>query len=165
MTKPSGGASLVELGMVMMLLALFGITIYTLIISGADTQVRINARKDAQMDARIALSYINVRLRQNDTAGKIAVEPLELTGENAIVIRERGASYAYDTWIFCHEGKLYECLTDPDVPPSVALSFFIVDAGALTTEMTPDGFIRNTLYYNYGEEVREMSAKVYLRSQ
>jgi type II secretory pathway pseudopilin PulG len=156
---------LVELVMVMLLLALFGTTIYTLIVSGADTQARITARKDAQADARVALSYINVRLRQNDAAGKIAVEPLELTGENAIVIRERGFDFQYDTWIFCSEGTLYECLTDPGVPPSVNLSFSIVDAEKLETELEPDGSVRNTLYYKYGEELREMSAKINLRSQ
>lgn len=158
------GSTMVEMIMVMALLALFGITIYTLIYSGESTQDRILQEKNAQSDARIALSYINVRLRQNDVNGKIAVEKIELTGENAIVIKERDEDYAYDTWIFCYDGKLFECFTDPDVQPTELGSFYIVDSEGVETELNDDGTITNTVYYYYGDALTSISSTIYLRS-
>ncbi|MDR1664456.1 MAG: DUF4860 domain-containing protein [Clostridiales bacterium] len=162
--KDKAGAMLVELVMVMLLLALFGVTIYTMIISGADTQERVVRQKDAQTDARIALSYINVRLRQNDSGGKIFVEPLELTGQNAIVIRTRTFDYEYDTWIYCLNGRLYECLTDPGSPPTEELSFHIVDIEGFEPVLNDDGSIVNTVNYLYGEAEQNLSSTIYLRS-
>ena len=59
------GSTLVELVMVMMLLILFGFTTYTLIYAGSETQRKIIEDKDAQVDARIAISYLNVRLKSS----------------------------------------------------------------------------------------------------
>lgn len=164
-TGSNRGSALVELVMVMTLLILFSLSIYTLISSGVTTQERIMKHKDAQTDARVALSYINVKLRQNDTSGKIAVEKLESTGSNAIVIRERTFDSEYDTWIFCLNGKLYECLTDPDVEPDVIDSFHIVDIDRLETEYnSDDGSVTSTVYYNYGDSIENISSTVYMRS-
>jgi hypothetical protein len=151
--------------MVMMILALFGITIYTLIAAGADTQKRIMNQKDAQADARVALSYINVRLRQNDAEGRIGVERIDLTGENAIVLRERSKFRDSDTWIYCYEGRIYECMVDPGEQPSDLFSFYVVDADYLdTTFDSVTGRVTNTVYYSYDGEWQNLSSSVYLRS-
>lgn len=164
MGKGAKVPALVEMIMVMTLLALLGITICTLIVSGAEAQKRVISDKDAHMDALVALSYINVKLRQNDAYGKISVEELELNGENAVVIKERGDSYQYDTWLFCYDGKLLECLVEPGGQPSELLSFRITDIARLETEMN-GGVITSTVYYYYGGELRDMSASVFLRSR
>ena len=158
------GVMMVELAMVMMLLALFGITIFTLIIAGADAQMRIMTEKEGQADARIALSYINVRLRQNDSNGKIGIEPIAFTGQNAIVIRERNFEYEIDTWIFSYNGRLYECLTLPNQQPEEFLSIPIIDIEHLSTVLNDDGSITNTVYYYYGDELLTLSSTVFLRS-
>jgi hypothetical protein len=161
--RSNKGVALVELAMVMLLLALFGITIFTLIITGADTQARIIREKDAQAEARVALSYISVRLRQNDSEGKISVEPVELTGQNAIVIQERTFDYEYDIWIYSHNGRLYECLTDPGQQPQELLGIPIIEIERLETELD-GGVITNTVYYYYDGELNQLSSTIYLRS-
>jgi len=171
-------SSLVELIMVMTLLVLFGVTIFTLMYSGADTQDRIMRDKNTQIDARIAVSYINVKLRQNDAMNKgvdnqtkIGVQPISLTGRNAIVIRERTIDYEYDTWIYEYEGKLYEMLTDPDNEPNPDnwdMGFYIVDVGAMETVFNKDdGTITNTVYYSNTNDLGnfdKISTTIRLRS-
>lgn len=159
------GSTMVEMVMVMALFVLFGVTIYTLIYSGAQTQERIMNYKDAQTDARIALSYIDVRLRQNDSKGKVMVEKLDLTGDNAIVIKERTLEYEYDTWIFCYNGMLLECLVNPDKQPTEAESFHILDTEGFNIEFKSDnGSITNTVYYYYGDVLKSISSTVNMRS-
>lgn len=150
--------------MVMTILVLFGMTIYSLIYSGKNTQEHIINEKDAQADARIALSYINVRLRQNDVNGKISVEKIDLTGKNAILIKECMDDYEYDTWIFCHNGMLMECLVDAGEQPTELDSFYIVDIEGVDTVVDPDGCITNTVYYYYGKVLENISSTVYMRS-
>jgi len=163
--RDNKGFELVEMIMVMALLALFGVTIFTLIISGAQTQDRVMAEKEAQTNARIAASYINVRLRQSDSAGKVSVEPIELTGENALLIRERAEDWEYDTWIFVYDGVLMECLVDPGEPPDDLFSFDIVEIGALDIEYDGDGSAVNyTIYYESGGTTRSLESTVCLRS-
>lgn len=163
--RNQNGSTTIEMAMVMTILVLFGITIYTLISSGANTQARIQKEKDAQADARVALSYINVRLRQSDSAGKIGVERIDLTGEDALVIRERTMEYEYDTWIFSYGGKLLECLTDAGVHPTELDSFFIVDTERLETSIDEEeGTVTNTLSYYYGDSLESISSTIYMRS-
>lgn len=165
MSNNNKGSSMVELIMVMALLLMFGVTIYTLVYTGANTQERIMHEKDALTDARIALSYINVRMRQNDSKDKVAVETLELTGKNAIVIRERSWDYEYDTWIYCYDGKLMECLVQPGEQPTELSSFYIVDSEGLDTAINPDnGAITNTVYYYYHDVLTSISSTVSMRS-
>ncbi|MCL2707926.1 MAG: DUF4860 domain-containing protein [Defluviitaleaceae bacterium] len=164
MNKRRGGTSLVELVMVMMMLALFGVTIYTLISAGANAQARIIGQKDAQADARVALSFINVKLRQNDSADKISVEPIALTGKNAILIRERTDMYSFDTWIYCHEGRLYEFIAEPGELP-LEFGLPILDIEGLEVEFDESsGTVTNTVYYYYDGAVKSMTSSVFLRS-
>jgi type II secretory pathway pseudopilin PulG len=158
------GVAMVELAMVMLLITLLGITIFTLIVSGADTQSRIMQEKEAQADARIALSYINVRLRQNDSMGKINIETVDFTGQNGILIRERNLNYEFDTWVYSYNGKLYECLTLPDQQPEESLSFAVIEIEGLDVVWNEDNSVTSTVYYHYRGELRSLSSTVFLRS-
>ena len=165
MRSKKSGASLIELVMVMMILALFGFTIYTVMAIGVGTQQKIMDEKDAQTDARIALSYINVRLRQNDSMGMIDVRPIGLTGQNAIVVHERTDEYDMDTWIYFHNNALYECLVLPGEEPQELFGFHIADIGMLDIVMDTDSnTITCTVYYEYGGLQESLSATVFLRS-
>ena len=169
MKKNHKGSTLVELIMVMLLLILFGITISTLIHSGGEAQEKIISEKNAQIDARIALSYLNMKIRQNDSAEKISIEKTEITGENAIVIKVRYDSMyddwiGYDTWIYWADGFIYECLTDPGEQPEIGLSFRIAEAGRFDTAINENGAIVNTIFYNVNGVDNEMQSTIFLRS-
>jgi len=158
------GNTLIELIMVMLLLILFGTAVTTLIYSGGEAQSRIIAEKNAQMDARVALSYLNMYIRQNDEADKVTVMPNDYTGENSILIRTRADWGGYDTWIFWADGHLYECLVDEGGQPAVGLSFVVAAVDSYSVTQNDDGAIRNTIGYTTGGRAEEMSSVIYLRS-
>jgi len=150
--------------MVMLLLVLFGAAISVLIFSGGETQNRIISEKNAQIDARVALSYVNMYIRQNDEAGKIEITPNAYTGEESILVRTRADWGGYDTWIFFAEGCLYECLVDPGCDPSVGLSFKIAEIDRFDVNLNEDGSIVNTIGYMVNDRPEEMRSVIFLRS-
>lgn len=163
--RTDSGSTLIELVMVLSLMTLLGITIFMLIYSGANTQKRVLSEKNSQIEARIALSYINIKLRQNDVSGSVEVGEIKLTGKNALKIKQRGTSMDYDTWIFCLDGKLMECLVNPGEEPTEMLSFLIANTEELVTEIDPDnGTVTNTVYYYYGDSLSKISSTIYPRS-
>lgn len=138
--------------MVMILLMLFGLTIYKLISLGSTTQSKIVTEKDQQVDARIALSFVNVRIRQNDVAGKIEVKKYSATNKDAIVIKKREQDLNYDTWIYFSNGKLLECIVEPDQEPDENLSSLIAEAEDFNVNFDEEkGLFTNSIYYKYGE--------------
>jgi len=153
--------------MVMLLLFLFGFTTYSLIYAGSETQHRIVDEKNAQVDARIALSYINVKLRQNDSSGLIFVRPNGVNGGNAIVIQYRDEyfpEYDYDTWIYWDRGYLYEILSMPDEEPAWFGANTIVGIAGFDTEINDGGVIVNTITYRYQGRFMTISNTISLRS-
>jgi len=184
------GNTLIEMIMVMTLLALFSVTIYTLIFAGGQTQQKIQANKDAQVDARIGLNYINVKLRQNDAAGWIDVRTNPLTGGDAIVI-SRPDFAPYEMWIFFCEGERtyldgetgemvteafgeiregfydYAELTalDADKENLLELAICIIAADGFRTVMDAEtGAITNTVLYTYDGKAKELSTTLQLKS-
>lgn len=161
------GTSLIELTMVMTLMILFGLSIFTIISSGAAAQKKINADKETEINARIAMSYVTVKIRQNDEAGKIIVEKNPVTGLNSLVIRERTGMDEYDKWIFYYNNGIYEFWGLPDQPPSLDLSFTILENDGLNYSVDYDresNSIINKVEYDYGGKKKELSTISCLRS-
>jgi type II secretory pathway pseudopilin PulG len=158
------GFAMIEMVMVMTLLILFGVTIYTLIYSGVNTQNRITEEKISQTDARVAMSFLNVRLRQSDARDMIEVKMFDSIGSNAIVIKERNPEYSYDTWIYSYEGRLMEALVNPDEIPNPSYGFGLADVERLET-IIDGGRITNTIYYYSGDTLRNMSSTLLMRSK
>ncbi len=161
------GNSLIELTMVMMLLILFGFTIFTIIYSSSNAQQKLLANKDTQIDARIALSYVDVKIRQNDAVGAVNVVENPETGQDSILIRNETAENPYDIWIFYHDNGIYEFLGLPGELPSVDYSILILGNEDLSYTVDFDEekkCITNTISYKYGNDIKDLSAISYLRS-
>ncbi|MDR1000135.1 MAG: DUF4860 domain-containing protein [Clostridiales bacterium] len=157
------GSGLVELLMVMTLMIFFGYTIYILIFTGSAALQRIDAQRAAQADARIALSYVNVRVRQSDGARQIAVLPNGINGKPSLLLRYRQVDGAYDTWIFWFDGKLMEVLADADESPDWLGGDTIATIQGFTPALN-DGSLTNVIEYKYGEESREVRQIISLRT-
>lgn len=145
-----GNAS-AEMIMVLALMILFGVSMAKMVEAGSITQKNIIANKEAQVDARIALSFINVRLRQSDGKDKIEVKT-HSNNKNALVIKERTEDYEYDTWIYFYDGVLYETITDPNEEPILLGGNPIARVeNYLVTFDKDTNTIRNLISYKYGE--------------
>jgi len=163
--EDESGNTLIELIMVMVLMVFFGFTIFTLIQTGSHTEQRIIANKNAQVDARIALSYITVRVRKNDTVGRVEVATVEHTGQDAILIKTRTFEDEYDRWIYFSGGKLLECLTNPDEQPEDDLSTVIVEIDGFTISYDSEkNALVASVEYEYGEKQEKMDTFINLRN-
>ena len=159
------GNTVVELIMVMMLVTLFGTAVYSIIYTGSESQAKITEEKDIQVDVRIALSYINVVLRQNDEQGKISVKVNPASGENALVIRFDEDGGSYEKWIYSENGSLVEFTgVDGELPNG---NFFIILGipGEISIDYDPEAnSVTNTVTYDYNGTQKHISQTVSLRS-
>jgi hypothetical protein len=158
--------------MVMLLMTIIGVTIFTLIHASSDTEQKLLLAKDQQTDARIAMSYIAMRLRQNDIEGAITVQRV-LTGgveSDALLIR-MGVD---DLWIFTERGYdadgnpatfLYECITFDGEPPSVEYTdIAIAEVVSMGFEMV-DGMLVYTIEYMYRGGISSLTGYRAIRTQ
>ncbi|MCL2165049.1 MAG: DUF4860 domain-containing protein [Oscillospiraceae bacterium] len=83
----NSGFSVIELLVALTLLALFGGAIMTIIGAGSSVYQRIIGDKEADSEARIAMSYISVKLRQNDRSGAISIVDSDLKNDVRKVLK------------------------------------------------------------------------------
>jgi len=165
------GNTLVEIIMVMILLLLFGAGMSATIISGSNSERKLDRNRSAHMNARITMSYVNVWLKQNDTEGMIDIRENPITGENAIVITERDYPQ-FSTWIYFRDGSLWEYMTDNEdeddlIPPEQAdMANRIAEIDGFGAEYDPaDNCITTSVLYEYSGEPCSLSSTVYLRTR
>ncbi|MDR1642965.1 MAG: DUF4860 domain-containing protein [Clostridiales bacterium] len=164
--RDESGGGLIELVMVMALMLLFGFTIFSLIYTGSETLRKMDEQKTAQIDARIAMSYLNVRLRQADGAGQIQVKENSLNGEDSIVIKyiDEDPSMNYDTWVFFDEGYLQEVIAEPGADPEWLGASPIAEIDSLKLDIN-EKVLSYEIGYDYGRARRVMKSRTALRSR
>ncbi len=143
---------------VMLVLILFALVVFMLISSGSRAYGNILSDKETTVSARIAYSYINMKIKQHDIADGIDVVETPYGSALKIDVEE-----GYCTYIFYAEGGLYECLTLEGIEPSV-------DAGNLITKISSFDIERDGSLLRFqctstgGESIREMEGVVSLRT-
>ncbi|MCL2351341.1 MAG: DUF4860 domain-containing protein [Firmicutes bacterium] len=133
-----GRNALTEPVTVLVLMLMFGFAVYSLVYEGGEAEKRLSAEKSARMGARVAGSYVKVRLRQNDAADRISVEPNGLNGGDSIVIRNRfpeDPESGYDAWIYWADGELREVLAAPGETPAWEGANVIAKTGGFSAVM------------------------------
>jgi hypothetical protein len=108
----------VETVMVMLVLVVFALVVFSLISAGTNAYNGILNEKECMQSARVAYSYINMKLKQNDASGCIEVVQTEF-GDTLVITSQSGE---YVTYLFYSGGALYECLTAKGSLPAVAAS-------------------------------------------
>ena len=121
----TGGYSLIELVFVMALVVIFGLTTFTLVVSGSEAYKSIMEKKNVHSELRIALSYINMRIRQGDREEGVFIKPSPVGNGSSIVIEEPIDEMVYETWIFWEDGTLREAFVEKGEAVSFDKSFEI----------------------------------------
>jgi hypothetical protein len=125
-TGQNRGSASIESIATLVLLILAGICLFTLSISSTSAYGRLYDGKEASGQARVALSFINMKIRQNDVSGGVEIKPNPVNGRNALVVHEAYNGQRYDTWIYWDDGKLLEALVLEGEPPSREVSLEII---------------------------------------
>jgi len=149
----------VEMVMVMLVLIVFALVVFSLICAGTNAYSGILGDKENTQSARVAYSYINMKLKQNDTMGCVSVEETEF-GNTLVILSEDGE---YVTYLFLNDGALYECVTAQGMQPSVAAANRITTLEDFTLER--HGFyIDITCVCKNGDSLLTVEGTVGLRS-
>lgn len=159
------GYSLIELIFVMVLLILFGLTTFTLVIAGSNTYGKLTNTRNSNSELRVALSYVNMKVRQNDSLNSISIQMASKGKGNAVVISKVMGGKPYETWIYCSKGVLREALVKKGVRPSEELSTEIAVISGFKAYFINDN---KNLYVEvskpFGEGIENYSSIIALKS-
>ncbi len=143
---------------VMLVLIMFAFVVFMLISSGSRAYSSILSGKETTESTRVAYSYINMKVKQHDTAGGIDVENTPYGSALKIDVEQ-----GYCTYIFYAEGGLYECLTLEGIEPSVDAGNLITKISSLNIER--DGsLLRIRCTSGNGDDTRAVEGVVSLRT-
>jgi hypothetical protein len=113
----------IESIVVMFVLILLSFVVFLVVRSGSQAYGNIVHDKQNTESARVAYSYINMKIKQNDAVSRISVVDTEY-GSTLKIDTENGE---FCTYIFFSEGTLYECLTKKDMKPKQQTANRITD--------------------------------------
>ncbi len=103
----------IESVIVMVVLIMLAFVVFLVIRSGTGAYEEILDQKQNTESARVAYSYINMKIKQNDSDSLISVTQTKYG--NTLKIDTGDGEFT--TYIFFSDGALYECLTKSDMQP------------------------------------------------
>ena len=163
--KDKKGSSIIELMLVVALLALFGIATLSLALSGSSAYKGINEKRELDSDLRIALSYLDTKVKQNDSEGALSLRPNPNGSGKAIVVSEQIDEDIYETWIYFSEDSLREVLIMKGEPVDNELSFEIAKITAFKAEYDSDGMLLHlTVKAASGDIKHDLSTGIAVKS-
>ncbi|HPJ21392.1 MAG TPA: DUF4860 domain-containing protein [Clostridia bacterium] len=155
----------IESFVVIILMVVVLASMVVLMNSGRVAYSRILSNSKSIQDARTALSYINMKIRQNDMEGSMEYSESILDGMDALVIRHSGAEEGMVTYIF-HDGHaLREVYVMEDRVPDPEDGILIVEIDGIDIGLEEDeGILRVTVYYDEGTDRKSMERVIGIRS-
>ena len=147
----------IESVLVLILLVSITLSIFLLLEGGSSAYNKIMINKLSFENARIANSYINIKIKQNDYGNNITLKKDAIEGEDAIIIEHREEELGLYTYIYFHDGILYECYVDDFDVPSLGYSEKIIEVDNVEFKNYKDDagitinieYIRDDKYANF----------------
>ncbi len=110
----------IESFLVVILMIVFSISVAVLIVQGSSTFQKTLEYREREENLRIAMSYINMAIRQNDGIGVINFPDPPSGYDMLLQIKHSGKESGMSTYIYFKEGQLYECYTDGPLNPQLS---------------------------------------------
>ena len=132
----------IEGAFVLVLFAVFAITVIAVLALGANSYQRLVARDNDAYNRRIITSYVAAKLRSSDAVGSVAVggfsSPKTNDGINTLHLYMDVEGDIYDQRIYFYDGHVYELLTlsESNIEPEDGSP--ILEAHGLDFEMEGD---------------------------
>lgn len=158
------GSVSVETIATLLLVLLLGIGIFSLAVTSTSAYTRLYEGKNLQSELRVALSFVQMKVRQNDLRGAVGIGINPVNRKTAVVIREEYDGEVYETWIYQDDGKLREAIMPEGEAPSNDLSFEIADVDGFSVDM--DGNRLNlSVWIDQEDGQLRMESSITLRSE
>ncbi len=159
------GYAMIELVLVISLLALFGIATLSLVITGSAAYENINGKKELDSELRVALSYLDTKVKQNDSEGALSLASNPAGDGPALVVREIIGETQFETWIYLSEGKLREVLIEKGEPVLDDLGFDIAKIDGFTAEFdTEKMLLQLNIWCASGDNRQSMDTNILIKS-
>lgn len=104
------GFTLIELIVVLAIMGIMGSMLVSMMHTGAMTFRSTYDTADAQNDARVAMSYLTVKIRQNDARPNDGTDGIKVivsdTGSFQTLQIKDSQNTGFSFWIYCADGKL-----------------------------------------------------------
>ena len=136
-------SNIIDMLFVLSLFCVFAVTALLVVILGANVYKGISANMEDNYSARVSVSYITEKVRQNDTSD--GVEIRETEGGPALVLKQSADGYDYETWIYAQDGHLKEATIEAGQDLSGLYGENIMEVSGLRFEMLSSGLIRVTV--------------------
>jgi Tfp pilus assembly protein PilW len=130
--RRTAGKTQTEVLAVFLLLLLMGVSVFTLASSGVAAYQRSERARSVQGELRVAMSFLQMKVRQSDRAGGIYLAPNPVNGTTALVLAEDIEGVSYETWIYHDEGHVKEALILAGEPFDNTMAFDVAQVGELT---------------------------------
>ena len=103
--------------LVLLVLAIFMVSIMLILLAGADVVDKFNQRDQNSYAQRTVVQYLTTRIHQSDVSDRISVRETE--DGTVVVITETIDEYDYETLLYCYDGYLCELFVsaDSDIQP------------------------------------------------
>lgn len=147
----NSGYALIELVLVIALLALFCIATLSLVMTGSAAYKSINEKIDLDSELRVAISYLDTKVKQNDSEGTLSLGSNPAGDGKALIVSEFLGETQYETWIYLSGGKLREVLVEKGEPVLDDLGFEIAEIEGFTAQCDPDGKLLQFKVWNTSE--------------
>ena len=144
MRRKGGQQHNIEGAFVLVLFAVFAITVIAVLALGANSYQRLVGRDNDAYNRRIITSYVAAKIRQSDQVGSVAVggfaNAAKEDGVNTLHLYQDIEGDTYDQRIYFYDGHIYEILTiaNNNIDPGDGTP--ILDAQGLDFEME-DGVV------------------------
>lgn len=92
--------------MVLLLFAVFMVSVLLVLLTGADVYQRMAQRGQESYNQRTAAQYIATRVRQADQAGMVTVR--DFAGQDTLILTQEYDGYPYEILVYCYDGYLRE---------------------------------------------------------
>lgn len=163
MRQKKGGYTLIELVLVMLLLLLVSTLVFSLTTAGSKAWLRLTQARDTRSELRTALSYLEVQVRKADREGAISIEPDPFHGEPAIHLQwiiEQPTIPGLDTastWIYLHDGTLFEFYTLPGMTKTTTAGRRLVNLDDWMLVVESEQLLRITVAAQTGDNGEDVS--------
>lgn len=135
--------------LVLLLFAVFAVTVLLVLLSGADTLRNLTQRDQTTHSQRTAVQYLTTRIRQADVSGAVSAD--NATEVSTLILTETISGQQYQTRVYCYEGYLREmfCQAGAGLPPEFGEEILPMAGFTVSCE---DNLVRATLEMTDGSQ-------------
>lgn len=136
--KKSGQKHSIENAFVLVLFAIFAVTIVAVLALGANRYKSLVERDNESYNKRIITSYVSAQIRNNDMEDAVQIggfsSPEEEDEVNTLHLFDEIEGMSYDLRIYYYKGKIYELFSSAESEMSPEDGTPVMDAQGLTFE-------------------------------